>query len=405
MTRIRVGLVGASGWMGRTHALLLAAQHVVFGPEPSVSLEMVADATPELAADAARACGVARSTGDWRELVASPDVDVVDVVTPNHLHHTIALAAIAAGKHVYCEKPLAMNSRQSFAMAQAAGRRGVVTLVGYNYPVNPIHRVAREIIAAGDIGEVVNVRFSKNVDYMSDPQAPFVWRHDRSIAGSGTLGDTVSHLLSMLQYLIGDVAEVMGHVRIVHGERPLVPGAAIGRQAGPATALRKVETDDEVLVLLKLAGGATGTMDASRVATGRRMEFAYVVTGTRGSLAWSIDRLNTLEFYSAADRPGRQGFRRIEAAPEHAGYGAFYPVANIGMGYNDQKMIEIRTLIEAVAAGRTDAWPNFADAHRIQCTLDAIAASSLERRWVRVSEIAERCETTSSPVGAEGSAS
>ena len=391
MTSLRIGLIGASGWMGKTHAYLFKAQSGVFGPDPHVSVDVVADATEELAAAAAANYGVARSTANWREVVSDPAIDVVDIVTPNNLHHEMALAAIEAGKHVYCEKPLAIDSRQTFEMMKAAENRGVVTLVGFNYPINPIHRVARDIIADGDLGEIVNVRLSQNVDYMSDPATPFVWRHDKRIAGTGTLGDTVSHILSMLQYLGCEVAEAMGNIRIVHGERPVVSRAAIGRSSENADrgTLRKVDTDDEVLALIKLRNGATGTIDASRVATGRRMEFVYHITGTRGSISWTIDRPNELQFYTSADRSGRQGFRRIETGPEHAGYGEFYPVANIGMGYNDQKMIEIRTLIEAVAFARKDVWPTFADAHRIQCALDAIAKSAEQGRWVKVSEITD----------------
>ena len=377
--------------MGKTHAYLFKAQSGIFGPEPDVSVEIVADATAELAATAAASYGIARSTGNWRDVIADPSVDVIDIVTPNNLHHAMALAAIEAGKHVYCEKPLAMSSQQTFEMMQAAKKRGVVTLVGFNYPINPIHRVAREIIAGGELGEIVNVRLSKNVDYMSDPATPFVWRHDKQIAGTGTLGDTVSHILSMLQYLGCGVAEVFGHVRIVHGERPVVSGAAIGRSSENAgrRVMRKVDTDDEVLALIKLENGATGTIDASRVATGRRMEFRYDISGSRGALSWTIDRTNELQFYSSKDGAGRQGFRRIETGPEHAGYGDFYPVANIGMGYNDQKMIEIRTMIEAVSYGRKEIWPTFADAHDIQCILDAIGKSSDEQRWVKASEITD----------------
>lgn len=391
MQTIRVGLVGGSGWMGKTHALLFQAQATVFGPQPKVSLAMVADITTELAASAARSYGIEKHTGNWKDLVTSPDIDVVAIATPNNLHHEIALAAMEAGKHVYCEKPLALDSQQTLSMVDAAERHGVVTLVGFNYPINPIHRVAKEIIANGEIGDIINVRLSKNVDYMSDPAAPFVWRHDKAIAGTGTLGDTVSHVLSMLDYFGCEVAEVVSNVRIVHRERPSASQAAIGRRVvTDQAALRQVETDDEVLVLIKLTNGATGTIDTSRVATGKRMEFAYSITGTRGSLAWSLDRINELQFYSAGDAIGRQGFRRIQAGPEHAGYADFYPVANIGMGYNDHKMIEIRNLIEAVAAGNRAVWPSFADAHRIQCVLDAIDMSARERRWLPVSEVTSR---------------
>lgn len=384
MKRVRIGLIGASGWMGKTHALMYGSESIVFGRAPACpALEMVADVSEDLARRTADDYGAARWTTDWRKLVRDPDIDLVDIVTPNSLHREMALAAIGAGKHVYCEKPLAMNAQETKEMADAARSAGVITYVGFNYPHNPIHAVAREIINAGEIGELRNIRISKNGDSMARPDAPFTWRCDRSIAGTGTIGDTCSHVFSFIDYFGFAISEVCGTLRTVISERPV---------AASATDRRAVETDDEALFLCRFANGATGTVDASRVATGKKTEFSYSITGSKGALSWTYDRLNELQVYAASDPVTRQGFRRIEAGPAHPSYGHFYPIANFGMGYNDHKMIEIRKLIEAVADGGPDVWPNFDVGHRVQCYIDAVVKSDAERRWVRVAEIDDALE-------------
>ncbi len=377
MQDVRVGLVGASGWMGKTHALMYASQSIVFGSAPARPvLSMVADASEDLARASAERYGVPRWTGDWRALVTDPDVDLVDIVTPNNMHHEMALAAIGAGKHVYCEKPLAMNARQTREMAAAAREAGVISFVGFNYQHNPAHAVAREIIDAGELGELVNVRISKHTDSMADPNTPFNWRCDRSIAGTGTVGDSCSHVFAFLDFFGLTVAQVFGTLRTVIAERPSVDGKR-----------RAVETDDEALVLCRFDNGATGSIDASRIATGKKNEFSYSITGSKGSLLWSYDRLNELQVYTAAGAAARQGFKRLEIGPAHPSYGHFYPIAGMGMGYNDHKMIEIHKMVEAVAAGDSQVWPDFDAGHRVQCCIDAAVKSDAERRWIDVAEI------------------
>ncbi len=377
MNEIRVGLIGASGWMGKTHALMYASESVVFGATPArPMLEMVADIDDQLAQQCADSYGAPRWTGDWRALVHDPDIDLVDIVTPNNLHHEMALAAIAAGKHVYCEKPLAMNAAETRQMADAVRQAGVVSFVGFNYPHNPVHAVAREIIEGGELGELVNMRISKCSDSMADPDKPFNWRCDQSIAGTGTIGDSCSHVFSFIDYFGFRISEVYGTLRTVVQERPTASGGQ-----------RTVETDDEALFLCRFDNGATGAVDASRVATGKKNEFSYSITGSKGSLMWSYERLNDLHVYRASDPVTRQGYKRIEMGPAHPSYGDFYPMANFGMGYNDHKMIEIRKLIEAIADGRCSEWPSFEVGHRVQCYIDAVVKSDTEGRWVKVAEI------------------
>ena len=333
-------------------------------------------------------CGARRWTANWRELVEDPAVDVVDIVTPNHMHHEMALAAIDAGKDVYCEKPLALNAGESREMAEAAAKKGVRTLVGYNYPHHPVHAIAKSRIESGDLGDIVHARLSLNVDFLADPEGPFIWRCDKAAAGSGIIGDGAGHLFGFTQYLIGDVAEVCGNLEIVVAERPVVEGAGVGLAVGQVAErkTRAVDTDDSAQVILRFENGATGIMDASRVHTGKKLEIGYDIVGTKGALSWNYDRMNELQVYDASDPADRQGFKRVEVGPSHPYYGAFYPVANLGFGYNDMKLVEVRKLVEGIA-GDGDLWPDFAVGHQIQRTIDAVIASHERRGWVKVSEI------------------
>ena len=391
MKDVRIGLIGATGWMGKTHAAVYASAPSIFGNEPARPvLEMVAAATDELASTAAAEYGAKRWTSDWREVVIDPDIDVVDIVTPNKMHKEMVIAALKAGKHVYCEKPLGRTADETREMLAAARDAGVITLVGHNYPHNPIHSVARDIISGGEIGELVNVRMSFNVDFLADKAVPFFWRCDAEEAGGGTVGDINVHVFSFTEYLIGPIAEVCSHLTTVVKEREVVDGATIGRKSsGGARKTRIVDTDDAVQMLALFQNGCTGIFDTSRVAHGHKITINYDIVGRLGSLSWTNDRLNELQHYSANDAPDRGGFKRIETNPSHPYYGAYYPIGNIGMGYNDMKAIEVRELIQAVAGETVEVWPNFEIAHRIQRCVDATILSHQERRWVNIEEIAD----------------
>ncbi|MGL4269135.1 MAG: Gfo/Idh/MocA family protein [Plesiomonas sp.] len=376
MKSVRIGLIG-TGYIGRAHAIALAQAPVVFPLQGTLVREMVAEITPQLAQQKAAEFGFNRYTGDWRELVADPAVDVVDICSPNSLHKEMALAAIRHGKHVYAEKPLALSAADAREMVDAARLAGVKTLVGFNYMKNPTATLAKEIIASGEIGDVVHFYGTHNEDYMADPLAPIHWHCLRETAGLGALGDLGAHIVNMAHYLVGHIDSVCGDLRTVVPARP--------QQAG-SSVMVAVENEDQAHAMLRFANGAQGVIETSRIACGRKMGLSYVVTGTRGTLTFTQERMAELKLYRHDDPVARQGFKTLLVGPAHTDYAAFCGGAGHGIGFNDQKTVEIRDLVDAIAADRP-LWPDFEEGWRVSQVLDAIALSHAEGQWVAV----ERC--------------
>ena len=314
------------------------------------------------ATKAAAALGFSHATSDWRSLVADPAIDVVNITAPNALHKEMALAAIAAGKHVYCEKPLAPLAIDAREMAEAAEAAGVKTQVGFNYLCNPMLGLAREMIAAGELGEIRGYRGVHAEDYMADSAGPFTFRHDP--AGGGALADIGSHALATAEFLMGPAAgpitSVMGDCVTMIAERPDGKGGK-----------RRVEVDDVGRAFLRFDSGATGSIEGNWIATGRKMQHDFEVYGTKGALAFSQERFNELHFFSTEDRRGRQGFRRIEAAPDHPPYGLFCVAPGHQLGFNDLKAIEAAGFLDAVAGRRPEPF-NFRAGLRIQTLVETI---------------------------------
>ncbi len=372
---LRIGMIGA-GFIGRAHVYGYTAMPMVF-PEASAHpvLELIAEATNDLAAAAAKRLGFHRHTADWKSLIADKDIDIVDICVPSNLHREIALAAIAAGKTVYCEKPVGLNGSEASEIAAAAERAGVKSLVGFTYLRNPLVAFARKLIEEGAIGRLLHIRAAHNEDYLSDPAHPFIWRCDPAIAGkAGALGDLGCHAISVAQALCGEITQVSGMSNIVVKERPVTAGSS---------ARRAVGNDDQVQFLAEFSSGATGHIEASRVATGSKMDMAYELTGTEGAIHFDGERMNEIRVYSSRDPSDRQGFRTIHSGPSHPPYGNFVPGAAHGLGFNDHKVIEVEQLMELVAAGRP-AGPDLAGAAQIGRVLDAVLASAEKRAWVKV---------------------
>jgi predicted dehydrogenase len=374
MKRLGVGLVG-SGFMGRSHAIAFRAAPGIFNLPLTPALELIADIDDRTAAAAATALGFSRSTGDWRTLVTDKAVDLVDITTPNTLHKPIALAAIAAGKPVYCEKPLAPNAADAKEMVDAAEKAGVMTMVGFNYLKNPMVALAREIVDSGEIGEIVSFRGIHAEDYMTDPEAPWTWRLDEK-GGYGAVADLGSHIISIARYLAGDIVSLVGQMKTITGERPVAPGAR---------DKRKVLVDDEARALVTFANGATGTIEASWVKAGRKMMLAFEVTGSKGTIVLDHERLNELQLYTTGQSKGRSGFKTILASPDHANYREFVPAPGHQLGFNDIKTIEVKALVTALGGG-PKFMPDFREAWEIQRVADAIVRSARERRWVEISQ-------------------
>ena len=360
--------------MGKAHAFGYATASRVFDLPFEVDFARLADITEAAAANAAAALGFAHSTTDWRSLVADPDIDVVNITAPNALHKEMALAAIAAGKHVYCEKPLAPLASDAREMAEAAEAKGVKTQVGFNYLCNPMLALARDMIAAGELGEIRSYRGSHAEDYMADASSPFTFRHDP--AGGGVLADLGSHALATAEFLLastaGPITRVMGDCVTVITERPDGEGGS-----------RKVEVDDIGRAFLRFASGVTGSIEANWIATGRKMQHDFEVFGTRGALTFSQERFNELHFFAVDDGRGRQGFRRIEAGPDHPPYGLFCVAPGHQLGFNDLKAIEVAGFLGAIAGRRPEPF-NFRAGLRIQTLVEAIRESSRAGAWREV---------------------
>jgi predicted dehydrogenase len=372
MKMLRIGLIG-SGYIGRAHAIALQEVGAVFPDVATPVCEILADRDPAQAAKSAAAMGFARSTGDWRELVADPAVDIVDICSPNYLHREMALAAIAAGKHVWCEKPLALDAAEAKDVAEAAARAGVVHLIGFNYSVNPLIRLAQAMIADGDIGTVMGFSGRYFEDYMADPAVPHSWRCERKLAGSGALADLGSHLIDMAEMLLGPIESVFANLETVH----------VKRRVPETGEMRAVENEDIARGLVRFARGAGGSFEISRVATGFKCGLTFTVFGSQGSISFDQERMNELRHYSSADPAGRRGFRTILAGPEHPDYAHFCPAPGHGLGINDLKVIEARNLLRAIDGG-TPARPGFDVGLRVQQVMDAMERSHAGGAWVKV---------------------
>ena len=371
MTEIGIGIVGG-GYMGKAHAVAMHAVGAVFGTRLRPRHEMICTSTPEGAAEKARMFGFARSTADWRELVEDPAVEAVVIASPQSTHRAIALAAIALGKPVFCEKPLGQSLDDSRAMVAAAEKAGVPNMVGFNYIRTPAAQLARQMIAAGEIGDVTFVRAEHTEDFLADPAAPGNWRTVGR--ANGTLGDLAPHMVNGVLALIGGITSLVADGETVHASRP-----------GPNGPVA-VDNDDQAQFLCRFASGAMGNLFFSRVATGRKMGYVYDIFGTRGALRFDQEDQNALWYYDSAARNGREGFTRMLTGPAHPDYLAFCQGPGHGTGYQDQITIEARDFLTAIETGEA-VWPTFRDGLEANEVIEAARLSIDERRWVTVDEI------------------
>ncbi|MBL9058855.1 MAG: Gfo/Idh/MocA family oxidoreductase [Mangrovicoccus sp.] len=376
MESLGVGLIG-TGFMGKCHALAYRNVRAVMGDVPRLRLEALCDTPEAKAAAFADQFGFSRAEPDWRALVADPAVDVVSITAPNHLHREMALAAIAAGKHVWCEKPMALTLADATQMAAAARAAEVRTQVGYNYVANPAFTHAQRLIGEGAIGRIVHVRGWVDEDYQADPELPWTWRAKLADAGLGALGDIGCHLVSMLWGLAGPIESVVADMATIHDTRPLPDGS--GRAA--------VENEDAALALLRFVSGVQGSFAASRSAWGRKSSLGWQVHGSEGMLCFEQERMNELQLFRNEGAKATQGFRTILTAPEHPPYGAFVPAPGHQLGFNDLKVIELAGFLRAIRDGH-DAHPDFAAALAFERTIQAIALSARTGRRVRLDEVA-----------------
>jgi predicted dehydrogenase len=381
--------------MGKTHAIAFKNAPLVFGKGPGKPvLEIVADIDAKAVETWAEQFGFARWTTNWHEVVEDPRIDIVDITTPNYLHAEMAIAAAEAGKHIYCEKPLATTLADAARIVAAVEKSGVISIIGFNYLKNPAQSFAKQMIESGELGEVTLFRGVFDQDFLANPDVPFSWRLDRAMAGTGALGDLGSHTIAFAQFLVGEILEVCGLDSTKITER-VVPASGSGYAAAARNGSEKraVENEDIMQFLIRFDNGAIGTIGTSRIGMGRKLGLTYEIQGTKGSLFYTQERMNEIRLYRHADPDREKGYKTVYIGPEHPGYEAFFGLAGIGLGYNDQKIIEVHDLITAVALGQP-ARPDVRFAYRVDKVIEAVELSCQEHRWVQVSELDTEVDRT-----------
>jgi predicted dehydrogenase len=369
---LKVAIIGG-GYMARAHSVALAALPVYIPDAPARPVrELICDVTDELAEAAARDFGFHRWTSDWRAAVTDPDIDIVDVVLPNAMHHEVVMAALAAGKHVTCEKPLATTTEDCLDLLHAADTAGVVHQVGLNWRLAPAVQQARRLIDDGTIGEIRDFRGFWLADFGYDDSAPMTWKYSREGAGSGALGDTGSHIIDIARYLVGEFSEVVGI------ERTHVP-----ERRWPDGSTGVVDVEDDSAFLAEFENGAYGYVQNTRSSPGRKNFCGFELHGSKGSLFFDWERMNELQFYDSRDPKDRQGFRTLLMGPAHPGAGNFWRVPGYQIGFGETKVLQLLELIRAIE-GEGEVQTGFLAGLRAKQVEDAVVASVADRAWSRV---------------------
>ena len=383
---LNVAMIGG-GFMGKAHAMAYAAMPMFFWPAPAIPhRKLLVDVTPELAAIGRDRYGFDDGTHDWKAAVTRSDIDVVDIVTPNDSHAEIAIAALKAGKHVICEKPLARTGEEAKTMLDAARTSGKIHMVAFNYRRTPAVALAKRYIESGKIGKILNFRGTYLQDWSADPNGPLSWRFQKKIAGSGTVGDIGTHVIDFARYLVGEIAAVNAMVHNYIPTRPLQSGGIdkLGASDKSGSGPRAdVDVDDEMITMLKFENGAVGSIEATRNAYGRNNYLTFEIHGTKGSISFNYERLDELDVMFADDAADSRGFRTVYTGPAHPYGNGLWPIPGLGTGYGETKIIECHDFFEAIMSGKQPS-PNFEDGYKISCIADAILASGKSEAWTKV---------------------
>lgn len=386
MKRLNVALVGA-GFMGKAHTVAYSNMPKFFWPAPAYPvLKTLCDIDPKIAEDSCERFGYEKWCTDWHDVVNDPEIDIVSICTPNNAHAPIAIAALNAGKHVLCEKPIASTRKDAEAMAAAAAeaaKKGVISMNAYQYRRVPALVLAKKFIDEGSIGKILNVRCTYLQSWSADPSSPLSWRFQKDIAGAGTLGDIASHVIDIAQMLAGDIESVVSTVKTYITERPVQEGGVdlLGTvKLGPDAKKAPVDVDDENSFLVKFKSGAVGSIEATRNAWGRNNFITVELHGTEGSLYFNYERLNELQVCFAKDPDDRRGFKTIYTGPAHFYGEVTWNIPGMNIGYGELKTIEIYDFIKAIVEGEQPT-TNFQVGYGVEKVCDAVMKSSESGKW------------------------
>ena len=381
-----IGLISV-GWMGKLHSRAYQAIPLVY-PELKIRPRFVhaADTAADRVGYARDVLGYTRAGADYRDVLADPDVDVVSICAPNMLHREIGVAAARAGKPFWIEKPVGRDAAETAAVGAAAKAAGVVTSIGYNYRHVPAVERVRELIADGRLGRITNVRAVFFNSYASEPNGALSWRFRREEAGSGALGDLLSHVVDLMQYAVGPIAEVSSLLTTVYAQRPILPmGSASHFAVIENGEMGDVENDDYVAALVRFTGGAVGTLEASRVSVGPQCGLGFEIYGTDGSAVWDFERMNELRLCLGRDGENR-GYTTVLGNSALGDYARFQPGPGHSMSLDDLKIIEAKKFLVAVAGGEQRN-STIEEAHADAEVIAALAASARDGAWHQVAPV------------------
>ena len=387
MSQLRIGMVGYK-FMGKAHSNAYRVLPMFFPNSVAPQMKVICGRNAEALETARKQFGWEEAITDWRELLKRDDIDLIDINAPSNAHKEIAIAAAEAGKHIFCEKPLALTLADSREMLTAAEQAGIKHMVGFNYRFAPAVQLAKKLIAEGRIGQIYHFRGQFLQDWIMDPQFPLVWRLQKEIAGSGSWGDLGAHAVDLARFLVGEFSEVIGMSETFIKERPIASNMT-GLSASASTEstqMGQVTVDDATLMMARFENGALGSIEATRFAGGHRCTNGFEINGSKGTISFDFERMNELQVYFADDASDVQGFRRVLATdPAHAYMDAWWPPGHT-IGYEHTFTHEMVELLDAIANDRQPI-PNFVDGVKCQEVLEAVERSIEERRWVAISEM------------------
>ncbi|WP_204517209.1 Gfo/Idh/MocA family oxidoreductase [Brevibacillus fulvus] len=382
---IRVGMIGYK-FMGKAHSHALRDLPFFFEPAGVPVLQAIAGRDEAALKQSAEKMGWSSYETDWRRLIERDDIDLIDIVTPNHTHAEMAIAAAQAGKHVLCEKPLARSVAEARQMRDAVNKAGVIHMICHNYRFAPAVQFAKKLIEQGRLGKIYHIRATFLQDWLMDPEFPLTWRLRKEVSGSGSLGDLGAHIIDLARFLVGEINEVVAMLETFVKERPLgeMDQHLRGRPGNGQRA--PVEVDDAAVFLARFDNGALGVFEATRFSKGNRAGNRFEINGERGSLRWDMENMNNLQVYLDGDEAGLQGFRTINCTEvEHPYAAAYWPAGHI-IGYEHTFINLMLELCNGIANGCNPA-PNFEDGLRNQLVLAAVERSDQTGRWVKVMEM------------------
>lgn len=389
MKEFNVGLIGA-GFMSKAHSIAYSGMPIFFHPAPAMPVKkMLVDSNPQAALEGKDRFGFQTCSTDWHDIIDDPNIHVVDICTPNNAHAEIAIAAAKAGKHILCEKPLALTSEEAKAMYLAAKEAGVTTMVAFNYRRTPAIQLAKRYIDEGAIGRILDFRGTYLQDWSADPSSPLSWRFQKGICGSGALGDIGTHVVDIIRFLVGEFDSVNARTATYIPWRPLQTGAAdsLGNSKGSAdTPKGPVDVDDQCCFMVNCKNGAFGTIEATRNAWGRNNFITIEIHGTHGSIYFNYERRDELQVCFARDGDDRRGFRTVYTGPNHPYGEGLWPIPALGIGYTETKIIECYDFFRAITTN-TQPSPSFRDGYAVELIADAVLRSAKTKQWEKVEEI------------------